>query len=47
MIKLEAAYVEEKRGIRKLYIDFRKENFAISGPNPRGKAASLMPSSWC
>jgi len=33
MIKLEAAHIEEVRGIRKLDIDFRRENFAISGPD--------------
>ncbi len=49
MIKLETAHIEEVRGIRKLDIDFRKEKFAISGPNGSGESgviggqAMLMP----
>ena len=41
MIKLEAAHIEEVRGIRKLDIDFRKETFAISGPNGSGKSGVI------
>jgi chromosome segregation ATPase len=37
VIKLESAHIEEVRGIRKLDLDFRKETFAISGPNGSGK----------
>jgi hypothetical protein len=36
MIKLESIYFEEVRGIKKLELDFRKETFAISGPNGSG-----------
>jgi len=41
VIKLEAAHIEEVRGIRKLDIDFRKETFAISGPNGSGKSGVI------
>jgi recombinational DNA repair ATPase RecF len=41
MIKLEAAHIEEVRGIRKLDIDFRKGTFAISGPNGSGKSGVI------
>ncbi|MER9095521.1 AAA family ATPase [Mesorhizobium sp. M0700] len=41
MIKLETAHIEEVRGIRKLDIDFRKETFAISGPNGTGKSGVI------
>ena len=41
MIKLEAAHIEEVRGIRKLDIDFKKGNFAISGPNGSGKSGVI------
>src|SRR5450755_5049233 len=41
MIKLESAHIEEVRGIRKLDIDFGKENFAISGPNGSGKSGVI------
>lgn len=36
MIKLEAAHIEEVRGIRKLDLDFGRGTFAISGPNGSG-----------
>src|SRR6266542_2489106 len=38
MIRLETAHIEEMRGIRKLDLDFGKENYAISGPNGSGKS---------
>lgn len=41
MIKLEAAHIEEVRGIRKLDLDLRKEKFAISGPNGSGKSGVI------
>ncbi|MDA1314104.1 MAG: AAA family ATPase [Acidobacteria bacterium] len=41
MIKLEAAHIEEVRGIRKLDIDFGKSTFAISGPNGSGKSGVI------
>lgn len=41
MIKLESAYIEEVRGIRKLAIDFQKGTFAISGPNGSGKSGVI------
>ena len=41
MIKLEAAHIEEVRGIRKLDLDFRREKFAISGPNGSGKSGVI------
>lgn len=41
MIKLEAAHIEEVRGIRKLDIDFGKGTFAISGPNGSGKSGVI------
>jgi predicted ATP-binding protein involved in virulence len=41
MIKLEHAHIEEVRGIRKLDIDFGKENFSISGPNGSGKSGVI------
>jgi DNA repair exonuclease SbcCD ATPase subunit len=41
VIKLEAAHIEEVRGIRKLDIDFRKGTFAISGPNGSGKSGVI------
>ena len=36
MIMLEGIYIEEVRGIKKLELDFRRETFAISGPNGSG-----------
>jgi AAA domain len=41
MIKLEHVHIEEVRGIRKLDIDFGKENFSISGPNGSGKSGVI------
>ena len=41
MIKLEAAHIEEVRGIRKLDIVFDKATFAISGPNGSGKSGVI------
>lgn len=41
MIKLEAAHIEEVRGIRRLDIDFDRTNFAISGPNGSGKSGVI------
>lgn len=41
MIKLEAAHIEEVRGIRNLDIDFQKSTFAISGPNGSGKSGVI------
>lgn len=41
MIKLEAAHIEEVRGIRKLDIDFQKGTFVISGPNGSGKSGVI------
>lgn len=41
MIKLEAAHIEEVRGIRSLDIDFQKSTFAISGPNGSGKSGVI------
>lgn len=41
MIKIEAAHIEEVRGIRKLAIDFQKGTFAISGPNGSGKSGVI------
>jgi recombinational DNA repair ATPase RecF len=41
MIKLETVHIEEVRGIRKLDIDFRRENLAISGPNGSGKSGVI------
>jgi recombinational DNA repair ATPase RecF len=41
MIKLEHAHIEEVRGIRKLDIDFGRENFSISGPNGSGKSGVI------
>lgn len=41
MIKIEAAHIEEVRGIRKLDIDFGKATFAISGPNGSGKSGVI------
>jgi DNA repair exonuclease SbcCD ATPase subunit len=34
-------HIEEVRGIRKPDIDFRKETFAISGPNESGKSGVI------
>lgn len=41
MIKLEAAHIEEFRGIRKLDIDFGRKTVAISGPNGSGKSGVI------
>jgi len=41
MIKLEAAHIEEVRGIRKLDIVFGRQIFAISGPNGTGKSGVI------
>jgi hypothetical protein len=41
MIKLEAAHIEEVRGIRKLDLDFARGTFAISGPNGSGKSGVI------
>jgi recombinational DNA repair ATPase RecF len=41
VIKLESVHIEEVRGIRKLDLDFRKEKFAISGPNGCGKSGVI------
>lgn len=41
MIKLEAAHIEEVRGIRRLDIDFGQATFAISGPNGSGKSGVI------
>jgi recombinational DNA repair ATPase RecF len=41
MIKLEAAHVEEVRGIRRLDIEFDGSTFAISGPNGSGKSGVI------
>ena len=41
MIKLESAYIEEVRGIRKLDLEFHREKFAISGPNGSGKSGVI------
>lgn len=41
MIKLEAAHIEEVRGIRKLDIAFEQLTFAISGPNGSGKSGVI------
>ena len=43
MIKLETAHIEEMRGIRKLDLDFSKQNFAISGPNGSDKSGLSSP----
>jgi recombinational DNA repair ATPase RecF len=41
MIKLEAAHIEELRGIRKLDLKFAREKFSISGPNGSGKSGVI------
>ncbi len=41
MIKLESIHIEEVRGIRKLDLDFKKTNFAISGPSGSGKSGVI------
>lgn len=41
MIKLEAAHIEEVRGIRKLDIDFNRNTFSIWGPNGSGKSGVI------
>jgi RecF/RecN/SMC N terminal domain len=41
LIKLEAAHIEELRGIRKLDLKFGREKFAISGPNGSGKSGVI------
>jgi hypothetical protein len=41
VIKLEAAHIEEVRGIRNLDIDFHKSTFTISGPNGSGKSGVI------
>ena len=41
MIKLEAAHIEEMRGIRKLDLTFGGGKFAISGPNGSGKSGVI------
>src|SRR5580704_4753702 len=41
MIKLESIHIEEVRGIRKLDLDFGRDNFAISGPNGSGKSGVI------
>lgn len=41
MIKLEAAHIEEVRGIRKLDINFEQATYAISGPNGSGKSGVI------
>jgi hypothetical protein len=41
MIKLEAAHIEELRGIRKLDLDFSGGTFSISGPNGSGKSGVI------
>ena len=41
MIKLEAAHIEEVRGIRTLDISFEQATFAISGPNGSGKSGVI------
>ena len=41
MIKLEAAHIEEMRGIRKLDITFNTSTFVISGPNGSGKSGVI------
>jgi hypothetical protein len=41
VIKLEAAHIEEVRGIRKLDINFGKGAFAISGPNGSVKSGVI------
>jgi DNA repair exonuclease SbcCD ATPase subunit len=38
MIRQETAHIEEIRGIRKLDLNFGRENFAISGPNGSGES---------
>lgn len=41
MIKIESVRIEEFRGIRKLEIDLKGKNFAISGPNGSGKSGVI------
>ena len=41
MIKLEAAHIEEVRGIRKIDIDFNRSTFSICGPNGSGKSGVI------
>jgi recombinational DNA repair ATPase RecF len=41
MIQLEAAYIEELRGIKSLDITFDRNPFAISGPNGSGKSGVI------
>jgi recombinational DNA repair ATPase RecF len=41
VIKIESAHIEEVRGIRKLDLDFKKGNFAISGRNGSGKSGVI------
>jgi hypothetical protein len=47
MIKLESVHIEEVRGIRKLDLDFGKQNFAISGPNGSGKSGVIDAIEFC
>lgn len=41
MIKLEAAHIEEVRGIHLLDIDFGRASFAVNGPNGSGKSGVI------
>lgn len=41
MIKLEAAHIEEVRGIRRMDVDLNQLTFAISGPNGSGKSGII------
>ena len=41
MIKIEAAHIEEFRGIRKLDIDLHGKTFAVSGPKGSGKSGVI------
>lgn len=41
MIKLEAAHIEEVRGIRRLDVNLDRSTYAISGPNGSGKSGVI------
>jgi DNA repair exonuclease SbcCD ATPase subunit len=41
VIKLESAFIEEVRGIRKLDLKLSRQTFAISGPNGSGKSGVI------
>ncbi|WP_375776714.1 AAA family ATPase [Bradyrhizobium sp. ma5] len=47
MIKIEAAHIEEVRGIRNLDIVFGQATYAISGPNGSGKSGVIDAIEFC